>query len=453
MFTRALSLLAPATAAEARDSAPLGSINDPNTPLYQALAGIDLEGAGGGTSPIAGLPAMSVRSAPRISAVYRGTSVIANTIGALPLQTFRERADGSAERVKLPSERYIWGEPNPERTRIDFWSQELAHCVIAGEAFLHVGVNGLGQPVELWPIHPSRVFIGRGEPDRFGRRQRFYTLDDAKNDLPLTDWNAGGTVIHIPNLRLDGEHGLNPIAYMRRTLQVSAAAEEYGARVFANGSTPGGYLSTDADLEPGQIEKLRANWEKHQRGLSNAYRTAILDNGAKWAATSLKPEEAQFLDTRHFQVEEVARILGVPPHLLFESRGSTSWGSGLEEQTTAFVVFTLGHYSSRFEQALSDQLLAKPTNHYARFNYGGLLRGRTLERYQAYQIAIMNGILSPNEARRLEELAPRDGGDKFMRPANLVEVGAPAPGAAAPRSLEAMIEEIVARMIPPRENP
>lgn len=402
----------------------LGGANDPNQPLYQALMAAGIDGGAGGVS---GLPAISTSTAPRLSAVYRAVSIIANTVGALPLHTYRERPDGTAERISIPSERFIWGTPNPETTRADFWSHTIAHIALSGEAFLHVARGGAGQPVELWPIHPGRVLIGREEPDRYGRRRKIYTLDNNQNDLPLRDYADGGTVIHIPNLRLEGEHGLNPISYMRRTLQMASAAEEYGARIFSNGSLPAGYLSTEADLDQAQVDKLRANWEKFHRGLGNAYRVAVLDNGAKWAPTSIKPEEAQFLDTRHFQVEEIARIFGVPPHLLFESRGSTSWGSGLEEQTTAFVVFTLSNYSTRVEQAISDQLLRVPENHYAKFNYGGLLRGRTIERYQAYQVAISNGIMTPNEVRRLEDLPPRTdaGGDEYIRPLNMAPTSAP----------------------------
>lgn len=447
MFTRALSLLSPMPPAQEARDLPLSGINNPNQP--EAVAIMQLTADGGGGS-IAGLPGVNLRTAPRLSAVYRSISIIGNTIGALPLHTFRQRPDGTREQISIPTERYLWGEPNPEATRIVFWSTVIAHCAGGGEAFLHVQRDGAKRPVELWPIHPDRVRLGRSSPDSSGRRMKIYTLD-GDTDLPLVDYAQGGTVIHVPNLTLDGLHGLNPIAYMRRTLQISAASEDYGARIFANGALPAGYLSTEADLEQPQIDKLRANWERHHRGLENAYRVAVLDNGAKWSPTSIKPEEAQFLDTRHFQVEEVARIFGVPPHLLFESRGSTSWGSGLEEQTTAFVTFTLSHYSTRFEQAISDQLLRVPENHYARFNYGALLRGRTIERYQAYQTAISNGILSPNEARALEDLAPREGGDLYLRPANMIAPGAP--GEAKPagaRSLEEMISEAVAAALEAR---
>ncbi|TXH52764.1 MAG: phage portal protein [Desulfurellales bacterium] len=440
MFTRALSLLSPVPpqAQEAREL-PLSGINNPNQP--EAVAIMQLT-ADGGPSVISGLPGVNFRTAPRLSAVYRSISIIGNTLGALPLHVYRDIDAERKERIRIPSERYLWGVPNPEATRAVFWSTLFAHCAGAGEAFIHVQRDGLKRPVELWPIHPDRVRIGRSQPDESGRRLKVYSLD-GDTELPLVDYAQGGTVIHIPNLTLDGLHGLNPIAYMRRTLQILAASEEYGARIFSNGALPAGYLSTEADLEPAQIDKLRANWEKHHRGLENAYRTAVLDNGAKWLPTSIKPEEAQFLDTRHFQVEEVARIFGVPPHLLFESRGSTSWGSGLEEQTTGFVVFTLSHYSTRFEQAVSDQLLAQPENHYIRWNYGGLLRGRTLERYQAYQIALSYGILNPNEVRALEDLGPRDGGELYLRPANMIAPGAQEPAKPAGRSFEETLRELV----------
>lgn len=389
------------------DETALSGINNPNTSVYQALVNMT---DGGAVTVLGGdgLPAINMNTAPRLSAVLRSVAIISNTIAGLPLEVADRQDDGSLRPVFDDAEALIWGSPNPEATAITFWSTLIGHCVLGGNALMHVATDGLGVPRQLWPIHPQRVRISRTAPDANGRRHKVYQLDG--DNEPLFDFVDGGTIIHIPNLSIDGIRGLNPISYMRRTLQLAAATEEYGAAVFANGSLPGGVLETEADLTRDQHDKLLAYWEMRHRGPSKAARVAIADNGAKWKPTSITPEDAQFLDSRRFQVQEVARIFGVPPHLLYETTANTSWGSGLEEQTAGFIAFTLNHYSARFEQALTAQLLWRRPRRTVRFDYDPLMRGKLLEQLQAGRTGIAAGIWSPDEVRRRLGLGPRPDG-------------------------------------------
>lgn len=408
--------------AESRsDLSLLSGINDPSTPIYQALTTGELGGLVMGRD---NLPVINMTSAARLSAVLRSVAIIANTIAGLPLTVSDRRPDGSFDPVQDPDEDVIWGTPNPESTPIGFWSTVVGHCVLGGDAFLHVDDDGRGVPRHLWPIHPNRVTVTRTPSDERGMRHKVYVLDGESE--PLFDYAEGGSIIHVPNLSLDGLRGLNPIAYMRRTLQLAASAEELGTRVFANGALPGGVLEVEGDLTKDQHDKLLAYWNKRHEGPSHAARIAIVDNGAKFKGTSISLEDAQYLETRRFQVQEVARIFGVPPHLLYETTANTSWGSGLEELTAGFVSFTLSNYSGRFEQALTGQLLWRKPMRRARFDYDALLRGKLLDQLQAAQLGIANGVWSPNEVRRRMGEGPRgDGlGDQYLRQLNTQAAGA-----------------------------
>ena len=408
--------------AVARSLTPLSSLNDPSVPLYQAIAngidGISIDGA-----PGAGLPGVTPESAVRITAVYRAVSLIAS-ISRLPLHVF-ERDGVRRREVADPRERVIWGRPNPEVSRSVFWETVISHVALAGNAYIYAPANGLGDVGELWPIAPQRVEVGR---DPVTRRKVF--IVDGDRSAPYmgrlaADRSGGrGEIIHVPGLSYNGLVGVNPIRAARLAAQLAIAAETYGATIFSQGSLPGGVITTEAELDPEEAEALARRWETHHRGLGRAHRVAVMDNGAKWSPTSIAPEDAQFLDSRRFQVQEIARLFGVPPHLLADSSGSTSWGSGLEEQTRAFVTFTLTAYSQRFEEAITDEILMRNPNRYARWNYAGLMRGNTLARYQAYAIARTNGWLNADEIRAFEDLEPLPNGEGevYVSPLNLSPV-------------------------------
>lgn len=378
---------------------PISSLNDPGSSFYQSLVAV-LNGAAGSGMPE--LPPINARSALGISAVFRAVRLISGTISGLPFVVTEERPDGTREVIRDPRDRVVWGRPNPEVPRSVFWRTVIAHNVLHGNSFIHVECDRLGRAAELWPINPVRVSIGRTSPDGEGKRTKVYVLD-GDTERPLVDVSGGGSVIHVPGLTLDGLRGIGLIDAIRLGLQLARAQEEYGARVFAHGSLPNGYLAVKGDLTKEQADKLLAYWKARHRGLGKAGEPGVLDNDARWVETSLNLEQAQFLASRSFQVMEVSRASGVPPHLLFESKGATSWGTGLAEQTSAFVRFTLLDYSTPFEEAVSDALL-RPIDRVARWNYARLLRGTPLQEAQRWQMLRNMGAMSVREIRREAEL-------------------------------------------------
>lgn len=432
--------------AATRDIAPVpvSGINDPKVPIAQALINLG-DGITVGGSGLAELPAVNLDNAVRVSAVYRAVSLIAGSLSTLPLKLYEQAPDGARRAVEPPENAAVWWQPNPEMDLPTFYKTSFAHNAMAGNTYWYLVDDALGNVAEIWPVHPKRVRIGRD-------RQTGWKMYEIDGELPQLDAGYGGQMVHLPNLSIDGRTGLNPVAFARMSLQLSRATEEYGARTFANGSTPLGVLQTEADLSEEQADKLARMWEKHHRGFRNANRIAIIDNNAKYQPISINPQDAQFLETRRFQVQEIARLFGVPPHLLADSSNSTSWGSGLEEQTRAMITFTFADYTNRFEYALSRRVMRRP-GRYAKFDYRAFVRGSFLQRMQGYVMGIQNGIWTRNEVRAWEDLDP--GGeelDAFLTPLNLGQVGEgsldPSPDASSARmdELQRTIDELKARL-------
>ena len=359
-----------------------------------------------------------------VSAWYRAVTLISTTIGAMPLHVYTKNNDGSQTQIQMESERYIWGRPNPEVSRSIFWETLVGHCLTTGNAYAYVVTvpdRPSRRPVELWPVEPSRVKVGRAEDGR-----KFYDIDN----VIQTDYVNGGNIVHFQGFGSDGLRGLSVVRLAAQSLGLALAAEDFGSSLFRNGSTPAGYLSSDQELTEAQATAMGTWWDQRHAGAANAGKTAVFGKGTKWNAVSLPPEDAQMLETRRFQISEVARWFGIPPHMLGDVEKTTSWGSGIEEQGRGFVTYTLQPWLVRFEQTISDELL-RPQNHYARFDTGGLLRGSTLQRYQAYQVGINAGFLSVNDVRRDEDLPPVNGGDTHLQPLNMAPLGTP-PEPAAP---------------------
>jgi hypothetical protein len=237
----------------------------------------------------------------------------------------------------------------------------------------------------------------------------------------------GQIVHHVKGLG-NGYLGYSPIQQAaRQAVGLSLAAEEYGSRFYSNGARPGLILRHPGKLSPGAAERLRASFASEHQGLSNAHRTKILEEGMDVTTVGIPNNEAQFLETRKFQVTEIARIYRVPPHMLADLDRATF--SNIEQQSINFVTYTLMPWLVRHEKSIYRDLI-KPEErkiYYAKYNVEGMLRGDSLSRYQSYQLAINNTILTPNEIRELEDRNPVEGGDKLFTPMNMMELGAEPP--------------------------
>lgn len=387
-----------------------GGLEDPSTPLAQALMGV----VDGGTVD-AGV-AVTPASAMRVMAVFACIRLIAETCAALPLKTYTGDGPERSE-VKLAAERYVWERPNSEQTQQVFWEQAFASALSDGNTFINTPRDALGRIAELWLVNPARVNIVR---TRDGEKR--YEIEGDRTRTP-------DEIVHVPAFTLPGrDRGLSPIGQARQAIGLSLAAEQFGARFFGAGSIPSGIISTKAKLDQPQAERLKARWRELHAGAGKAWDIAVLDADAEFHQLTIPPEDAQFLETRRFQLSEIARLYRVPPHLIADVERSTSWGTGIEEQNLAFVQYTLLPWLRRFEQAITAWLLpVRPR--YARFVLDGLLRGDAASRITYYAAGRRDGWLNVNEIRALEDRPRIEGGDTYLQ----TPVGA-SPNADAPAS-------------------
>ena len=351
-------------------------------------------------------------SALGMSAVWRAVNLLAGTAAGLPLQGYKQDGDVRL-RVGLESQAArLLDDPHPDMTPFEFWETVYGHLLLWGNAYVRKVRNRLGHIVELWAIHPGRIRAGRAD-------------DGAKvyeGDRGLHAW-TDYEVLHIPGFGYDGICGVSPIRLARQGLGLALAAEEFGARFFGSGSLMSGILQTEQRLDQGQANALKAQWKAKVSGLGNAHDVAVLDSGAKFQQMSIPPGDAQFIESRQFQITEVARMYGIPPHMLMQTDKSTSWGSGIEQQGIGFVIYTLRPWLTRVEQRVTKML--KPGSVYARYTVEALLAGDSAAQ-AAYFTAMFNlGALSTNEIRGLKELPPVEGGDVRYRPLNMGVLGEP----------------------------
>jgi HK97 family phage portal protein len=366
-------------------------------------------------------------------AVLRSVALISSAAAALPLHAY---SSAGATRTMLTSgpEADLLANPHPDMTPFELWELGYMSALTSGNAAFFKLRDQSGRLVELWWIDQKRIKYGRAND-----LTKVYVVD-GKTDEPLTDRE----ILHVPGMGYDGVCGFSPIRLAREGLGLALAAEEYGARLFGSGSLHTGILSTEQKLHPDQAEELRQRWKAVGSGLESAHDVRVLGQGAKFQQISIPPEDAQFIETRRFQIAEVARIFGIPPHMLFETEKSTSWGSGIEEQNIGFVTYTLRPWLTRFEQRVTQALRVtatprppRPSSVYAKYSVEGLLRGDSKARSAFYRELWGIGALSTNDIRSLEDWAPVEGGDVRYVPLNMGELGAaaattggePAPGA------------------------
>lgn len=366
-------------------------------------------------------------SALRLSAVYACVRMKSEDIAKLPLHLYQQQGRTRMQATAHPLYNILHRGPNPYMTAMQFRETLQAHVELRGNAYANIERDGSGTILRLWPLRPDRM----APPvlSENGTLLYRYTLPSGEA-RSLTD----SEVFHLRGLSSDGIMGYGPIALHRETLGWSMAAREYGARFYSNDSRPGGILQKkEGWLSEEAAKRLRAGWESAHRGLTNSHRIAVLEDGIEWKQVGISQVDAEYLGTLNYQIQDVARIFRVPPHKIGELSRATF--SNIEEQEIEYVVDTLQVIAERWEQQIYKDLLleAEQGRYFVKHNFNALLRGKTVERYQAYMTAIQNGILSPNDVRELEDLNPFDGGDIHLQPLNMVPFGTiPQPAAAAP---------------------
>ncbi|MFG3702390.1 phage portal protein [Micromonospora sp. NPDC047620] len=369
----------------------------------------------GGPKVAAGV-AVNEQGSLGMPAVWRAVNLIAGTSASLPLHAYRYEDDIRVRVGPGSQAARLLVNPHPDMTPFELWEQVFAHLLLWGNAYLRVLRNRLGEIAELWPIHPSRVRAGRESETG----TKVYLIDGAL-DAEYTDEK----ILHIPGFGYDGVCGVSPIRAARQGIGLALAAEQYGAQLFGSGSLASGILQTEQRLNPEQADALKARWKAKVGGLDKAHDVAVLDSGIKFQQLSIPPEDAQFIESRKFQIDEVARMFGIPPHMLMQTEKSTSWGTGIEQQVLGFVKFTLRPWLTRVEQRVTKLLPPQPV--YARYSLEGLLRGDSQQRAAFYKQMWELGAFSTNDILRLEDMPPVEGGDTRYRPLNFGELGQPDP--------------------------
>lgn len=355
------------------------------------------------------------RSAMQMTAVYSCVRILSEAVAGLPLHLYRYKEGGGKEKaIDLPMYRLMHDEPNPEMSSFVFRETLMTHLLLWGNAYAQIIRNGKGEVIALYPLMPNKMRVDRDENGSL-YYEYVHTSDEAdtmKNTtVRLTPYN----VLHIPGLGFDGLVGYSPIAMAKNAIGMAIACEEYGAKFFANGAAPSGVLE-----HPGVIkdpQKVREAWQSQFGGSQNANKIAVLEEGMKYTPISISPEQAQFLETRKFQINEIARIFRVPPHMVGDLEKSSF--SNIEQQSLEFVKYTLDPWVMRWEQSLSRALFTEEEKKtlFFKFNVEGLLRGDYQSRMNGYATARQNGWMSANDIRELEnmdKIPAEQGGDLYL---------------------------------------
>ena len=356
------------------------------------------------------------RTAMQTTAVYACVRILAEAIASLPLHVYEYQDDGGKKLVHdHPLYYLLHDEPNPEMTSFVFRETLMSHLLIWGNAYAQIIRDGAGRVLGLYPLLPDKMEVQRDD------RGNIYYVYSRNSDENPTFKEYGNIklkaedVLHIPGLGFDGLIGYSPIAMAKNAVGMTLACEEYGASFFANGANPGGVLEHPGVLK--DPSKVRESWNSVYRGVSNAHKIAVLEEGMKYQQIGIPPEEAQFLETRKFQINEIARLYRIPPHMVGDLDKSSF--SNIEQQSLEFVKYTLDPWVIRWEQSLQRSLLlpGEKGKYFIKLNVDGLLRGDYQSRMNGYAVGRQNGWFSANDIREMENMNPipdEEGGNLYL---------------------------------------
>lgn len=356
------------------------------------------------------------RTAMQTTAVYACVRILAEAVASLPLHVYEYQDDGGKKLVHdHPLYYLLHDEPNPEMTSFVFRETLMSHLLIWGNAYAQIIRDGAGRVLGLYPLLPDKMEVQR---DDKGNIYYVYSRNSDENPTFKEYGNIklkAEDVLHIPGLGFDGLIGYSPIAMAKNAVGMTLACEEYGASFFANGANPGGVLEHPGVLK--DPSKVRESWNSVYRGVNNAHKIAVLEEGMKYQQIGIPPEEAQFLETRKFQINEIARLYRIPPHMVGDLDKSSF--SNIEPQSLEFVKYTLDPWVIRWEQSLQRSLLlpGEKGKYFIKLNVDGLLRGDYQSRMNGYAVGRQNGWFSANDIREMENMNPipdEEGGNLYL---------------------------------------
>ena len=371
-----------------------------------------IEYIGGG--PTASGRAVNEETALRLATVYACVRVIAESVASLPLVTYRRLARGKERAPMHPLYPLLHDAPNPWMTGYSFREMLQGHLLLWGNAFARIIRDEGGAIRAFHPLRPDRM--KRPEFSPAGTLVYEYQRASGQPEvLPQVN------VLHLRGLSTDGLWGYSPIQLQREQLGLALVEQEFSARFFGNSARPGGVLETKGRLGPEAATNLAASWNALHQGVGQSHKVAILEEGLTWKQIGMPLQDAQLLQARQFERSEIAGWFRVPPHMIGDVDRSTSWGSGIEQQTIGFITYTLRPWLVNWEQAIMQACLLESERERFLVEHllDGLMRGDAASRGQFYVQMIEHGVFSPNEVREKENLNPAENGDELLVPLNL----------------------------------
>jgi HK97 family phage portal protein len=345
--------------------------------------------------------------------VWQAVNTISNDIARLPVILYDKRnPDDRVRATTHPGYSLLKRAPNPYMSPKTLLSVLMKNALLSGNGVAWIQRDGRGAPIALYPLPPDNVTLEVVNNEPIYVVQFPYQDKSEKVALSFRD------VIHIKNLTNNGYWGYDTISYARNSIGLGLATEQHGNRFFKNNARPSVVLETDGTIDKERADNLLASWNEMHAGSNNAYKTALLSGGMKAKIMSINNDNAQWLDSRKFQRQEVASWFNIPPHKLGDS-SKTSFSS-LEAENRSYADMTLMNWIVEIEQQLDNKLLTARQRQRDQYNFefltAGLLRADLITRYQSYQIGISSEFLSPNEVRKLENMPSREGGDTYQNP-------------------------------------
>lgn len=348
--------------------------------------------------------------------VWRCIGLLATVIAGCPLYVYK---DPGKKQVIVPP--LNPNNPSTTYTPFEFWELVVAHIGLWGNAFVKKIRNQAAAIVDLRPIVPSIVQVKRGPVDAQHTDGKYFVVEQWDDDGNLAGYKTYGNwdIMHIPGMGYDGLRGLSPLQVAAQTYGTAIAADKLAAKFFANGTQLSGIINVKAPLSnQTQADEIKRRWRNVNAGLAHAGDVAVLDAETSFQPLTIPPDTLQFLESREWESSELARMYGIPPHLIGDESKSTSWGTGIEQQNIGFVAYTVAGWTSRFEQRTTREIV-NTRGQYASFDLTELMKGSTSERFTAYAQAIQWGWMTRNEARIREDMEPIDGLDEPLTPLNM----------------------------------
>jgi HK97 family phage portal protein len=360
-------------------------------------------------------PQVSERNAVSLSAHFACVRLISTTLASLPIHIYEKKADGKRRKEDHPTGRLLHDQPNPDMTAFSFIEAMQAQICNRGVAFAELVFNRKGNVSEIWPIPPGICFPFRERKDG-PLKYRF-----ANSNTILPAWK----ILHIPGLGFDGINSFSPVQLFRQNFGLGMAIEEFGARFFGQGTNIGGFMEHPLKMSDEAYQRLKSTMSEKYQGLQKSHGVIILEEGMKYSKIGMPLDDLQFIESRKFTATEMARIHGVPPHLIGDLEKATF--SNIEEQGIEAIIYLFRPWAIRWEQALNAKLFTEEEKSrlYVKFDINGLMRGNIKARYEAYSLGLQNGFFNVDEVRKKEDMNPLpDGQGKVYRfPLHLSEAG------------------------------